>query len=225
MVYPGLYARVSMDESSEDRRYQEPENQLEPLRQFARTQGWPEWTEYVDKVSGGDSNRPEFRRMLNDAMQRKIDVIVIWKLDRFSREGLSQTFAYISKLRQRKVGVISVTESWLDTREDNPTADLLLAIFSWVAAEERRHISQRTKAGIAQRRALGNWKGGRPRKCVSCGAKVQHKENNNHKCDKCKLADEQTNFAALNLSKKEPPKTCEENTAKDKSPVFTLDEA
>jgi DNA invertase Pin-like site-specific DNA recombinase len=35
---------------------------------------------------------------------------------------------------------------------------------TWVAGEERRKISERTKAGIAQRRAIGQWKGGRPRK-------------------------------------------------------------
>ncbi|KKL91780.1 hypothetical protein LCGC14_1891350, partial [marine sediment metagenome] len=41
---------------------------------------------------------------------------------------------------------------------------IILAIMSWMAAEERKKISDRTKAGIARRRAIGQWKGGRPKK-------------------------------------------------------------
>lgn len=161
-----IYARVSMDEHKEDRRYQEPENQLTPFREWASKQGWDVYKEYIDKASGADPNRPMFRMMLQDAMLLRFDNIIVWKLDRFSRETMSQVIGRIQRLRERKIGIMSFTESWLNTSVDNPMGELVLAIMSWAAAEERRKISERTKAGIAQRRAIGQWKGGRPKKVL-----------------------------------------------------------
>ena len=56
-----------------------------------------------------------------------------------------------------------MTESWLDTSQEG-ISDMVLSIMSWAAAEERRKISERTKAGIQRRKNLGIWKGGRPKK-------------------------------------------------------------
>ena len=160
-----LYARVSLEEGDKDnRRYQEPENQLEPLRSWAAGQGWEIVSEYVDRCSGANHNRPEFQKMLNDAMLQKFKVILVWKLDRFSREGIGHTLAYIQRLRSRGCAVKSLTESWVDTSTDNPLGEFLISVFSWVAAEERKKISERTKLGIQRRKNLGIWKGGRPKK-------------------------------------------------------------
>lgn|SRR3990167_1233041 len=163
MVKVALYARVSMDESFKEKRYQEPKNQLEPLRAWAKIQNWEIAAEYIDRASGADHNRPEFRRMMNDAMLLKFDTVLVWKLDRFSREGIGHTLAYIKQLQSRKRGLKSLTESWVDITADNPMTELILAIFSWVAAEERKKISERTKLGIQRRKNLGIWKGGRPK--------------------------------------------------------------
>lgn len=163
-----LYARVSLEESNkDDRRYQEPENQLVPLREWAKVQGWEVVGEYVDRASGGDRNRPEFIKMINQGMLLQFRAILVWKLDRFSREGISHTLAYIEKLKKRGVAVKSMTESWLDTSQENPLSEMLLSIFSWVASEERRKISERTKLGIQRRKNIGQWKGGRPKKRVA----------------------------------------------------------
>lgn len=160
-----LYARVSLEEGDKnDRRYQEPENQLEPLRNWAKVQGWTVVTEYTDRGSGADSGRPQFRQMMNDAMLIKFNAVLVWKLDRFSREGISNTLAYIERLKSRNCALKSMTESWLDTSKENPISEVVLAIMSWVAQEERRKISERTKLGIQRRKNLGIWKGGRPRK-------------------------------------------------------------
>lgn len=161
-----LYARVSMDESADDKRYQEPENQLEPLRKWAASQGWIVVKEYVDRASGANHDRPEFKKMLNDGMLLQFRSILVWKLDRFSREGISHTLSYIQRLRTRGCGLKSLSESWVDTSADNPVGEILIALFSWVAAEERRKISERTKLGIQRRKNLGIWKGGRPKKRV-----------------------------------------------------------
>jgi DNA invertase Pin-like site-specific DNA recombinase len=158
-----IYARVSLDEHADDKRFQDLENQLQPLKDYAKLMDWEVVAVYTDKMSGANPARPEFRRMLQDAMLRRFQGILVWKLDRFSREGIMSTMAYIKKLRDRKVWLKSMTESWLDTSQEG-IVDVVLAVMSWAAEEERKKISERTKAGIARRRAIGQWKGGRPKK-------------------------------------------------------------
>jgi DNA invertase Pin-like site-specific DNA recombinase len=159
-----LYARVSLDEVERDnRRFQDPENQLIFLREYAHGMNYEIVEEYVDKMSGANPARPEFRRMLQDASMRRFQGIIVWKLDRFSREGIINTMAYIKQLKERSIWLKSITEGWLDTSQEGIT-DIVLAIMSWAAAEERKKISDRTKAGIARRRAIGQWHGGRPKK-------------------------------------------------------------
>jgi DNA invertase Pin-like site-specific DNA recombinase len=159
-----LYARVSLDETDrENRRFQDPENQLVTLRDFAQAMKYEIAEEYIDRMSGANPARPEFRRMLQDASMRRFQGIIVWKLDRFSREGIINTMAYIKQLKERGIWLKSLTEGWLDTSQEGIT-DIVLAIMSWAAAEERKKISERTKAGIARRRAIGQWHGGRPKK-------------------------------------------------------------
>ncbi len=170
-----LYARVSKEEGSQN--MQDPENQLKPLRSLAEGLGWEVFAEYVDYASGGDSNRPQFQKMLADARQHKFSVIVVWALDRFSREGMTNTLSYIKQLRMNNVGLKSIQESWLDTREQG-IADLLLGIFSWVAEQEKKRISERTKAALHRKRIMGT-KLGRPKLCLECGY-------SHHKRKQCK---------------------------------------
>ena len=159
-----LYARVSLDERDESKRqFQDTENQLKPLRDFCKSFDWEVHEEYIDKMSGANPARPRFRNMMSDAMQRKFSGVVVWKLDRFSREGIVPTMAYIQKLKSRGIWLKSMTESWLDTSQEGIT-EIVLAIMAWASAEERKKISERTKAGIARKKSLGKWKGGRPKK-------------------------------------------------------------
>lgn len=149
-----IYARVSMDEKFDDKRFQDPENQLVPLRDFCKAMGWEIVKEYVDKMSGANPARPEFRQMMTDALMRRFSGIVVWKLDRFSREGMMPTMAYIKQLKDRGIWLRSMTESWLDTTNEGMT-DVVLAIMSWASAEERKKISERTKAGMVRAKAKG----------------------------------------------------------------------
>ena len=149
MTNCAIYVRVSKTDESQD-----PTNQLVPLRKFADTLGLEVVAEYEDHASGGSANRPKFQQMLKDAKQRKFDVILIWALDRFSREGISNTVAYIQTLKQSGVGLRSLKESWLDTTSEG-MAELLIAIFSWVASQERKRISERTIAGLETAKANG----------------------------------------------------------------------
>lgn len=144
-----VYARVSKSDESQD-----PQNQLNPLRDFAKAIGGEIAAEYVDLASGGSGDRESFLRMLSDADKRKFDLLLIWALDRFSREGISNTLGYFQRLQRNGVAIKSLKESWLDT-QDSGLGQLLLAIFSWVAQQERMRIVERTKAGLDRARREG----------------------------------------------------------------------
>lgn len=163
-----IYARVSKDEKSSDGKLQDPTNQLIPLRKFAEAMDYKISFEFVDRVSGGTADRPEFKKMFSEIKQRHIDLVLVWSLDRFSREGIVNTLSYIKTMQHYKCSLKSLQESWLDTSQEGIT-ELLLGIFSWVAKEERKKISDRTKAGLAKLKAKGV-KLGRPRKKLKGGS-------------------------------------------------------
>lgn len=141
--------RVSKSDDS-----QTPENQREPLRKLAESLELEIVGEYVDMASGGNSNRPKFQQMLKDARERKFEIVLVWSLDRFSREGISNTLHYLEQLKQTGVALKSLQEGWLDT-SDGGMGQLLIAIFSWVAKQERERISERTKAGLIRAKTSG----------------------------------------------------------------------
>jgi DNA invertase Pin-like site-specific DNA recombinase len=81
-----LYARVSTKDERQD-----TETQLAQLRQFAATQNWTVTCEYVDRATGKHSDSEQFQRLFQDASQREFDTVLLWSLDRFSREGVRET--------------------------------------------------------------------------------------------------------------------------------------
>ncbi len=151
-----IYLRVSKADES-----QNPENQRMPLIKLAEAMSLEVIEEYKDFASGGNSNRPQFQEMLRDAKKRKFDIILVWSLDRFSREGISNTLHYLEELKKSGVALKSLQESWLDT-SDKGFSQLLIAIMSWVAKQEREKISERTKAGLLLAKRNGK-KLGRPK--------------------------------------------------------------
>jgi DNA invertase Pin-like site-specific DNA recombinase len=148
-----LYGRVSTSD-------QNPESQLVALRKLAEALGGEVVGEYVDYMSGGSPVRKEFLKSLADAEAHKYEVLLFWALDRFSREGISNTLGYLKRLERCGVAVKSLQESWLDTR-DKGMSELLLAVFSWAASQERQRISERVKSGLERVKREGR-KLGRP---------------------------------------------------------------
>ena len=144
-----IYARVSRSDATQD-----PENQLGPLRSFAEAYEGKIVGEYIDRASGGKSDREQFLHMLGDAEKRKFDLLLIWSLDRLSREGISNTLGYIERLKRNGVAIKSFQESWLDTRDEH-LGQLLIAIFSWVAKQERMRIVERVNAGLVRAKRQG----------------------------------------------------------------------
>ena len=155
-----IYCRVSKDTLCSDGRLQDPENQLGPLKKFCSDMEWNIKFIFIDKKSGADSNRPEFKKMLAEVRQHHFDLLLVWSLDRFSREPLLNTFSYLEQLKKHNVNLKSYTEG-IDTRELSDTGELMMMIFFWISKNERDKLSRRTKAGIQRRKNLGVWKGGR----------------------------------------------------------------
>ena len=152
------YVRVSTKEQCEER-------QLIALR------GFPVQDKniFVDKLSGKDFNRPQYRKLLKRL--KRGDVLVIKSIDRLGRnynEILNQ-WRIITKEKQADVVVLDMP--LLDTRHAGRDltgtliADLVLQILSYVAQTERENIRQRQKEGIAAAKKRGV-KFGRPRKPI-----------------------------------------------------------
>ena len=154
-----LYARVSTRDKGQDN-----ENQLIALREFCARQEWTIIHEYVDRATGKHSDREQFKAMFGAASRRGFDAIVTWALDRLSREGVAQTFEHLKTLLGYGVQYVSYTEPQF--RTTGPTGELMIAIASWIAQQERNRLSERTLAGLEKARRAGRI-GGRPRLVVN----------------------------------------------------------
>jgi DNA invertase Pin-like site-specific DNA recombinase len=149
-----IYARVSTKDRGQD-----TENQLIQLRDYCTRHAWT-YVEYIDHATGKTGERDAFKRMFADASRRQFDVVVVWALDRFTREGVLETFEYIRDLTKYGVQFESYSEAHF--RTTGPAGELMLAISAWIAKQERLRISERTKAGLARARKQGKVCG-RPR--------------------------------------------------------------
>ena len=153
-----IYARVS----TVDR--QEAANQLKQLRRYAAAHEW-HVEEFIDHESGRHDQRPSFQALFRAAARRECDVVLVWALDRFTREGVSKTFAHIQKLKSYGVDFESFSEPHF--RTSGPAGELLIAIAAWIAEQERIRIVERVKAGLDRARSNGTKSGyaiGRPRR-------------------------------------------------------------
>ncbi len=139
-----IYLRVSRGDQTN-------ENQRPDVARIVETRRLELVASYEEKVSAAKV-RPQFDRMMRDAHRGTFDVLVVWALDRFGRSMVGNLQAVLA-LDRCGVQVVSVCESWLDT--GSPVRSLLIAIFSWVAEQERAHLVERTKAGIARARRKG----------------------------------------------------------------------
>jgi DNA invertase Pin-like site-specific DNA recombinase len=166
-VRVAIYARVSTSDKD-----QNPETQLGPLREFIASQGWTTAGEYVDQASANDlRGRRAWRTLLELASKRKVDVLLVWKLDRAFR-SVSHATTTLEDLRRWGVGLRSYSEAWLDTSGSSPVGDLIFHVLAAVAQFERSLIAERVRAGMARARREGRHLG-RPRAVNGEWAEVQ----------------------------------------------------
>ncbi len=151
-----IYARVSTSDKG-----QTVETQLLPLREFSAAQGWAVAGEYIDEASALDHNgRVAWRRLLDDASKKRIDIVLLFRIDRAFRSVLDAAQT-LERLRSWKVGLRSYCEPWLDTT--SPFGEALYYITSAYAQLERGILVERVKSGMDRARRQGVHVG-RPRK-------------------------------------------------------------
>jgi DNA invertase Pin-like site-specific DNA recombinase len=144
----GIYARTSTSDKD-----QNPDTQLLPLREFVAAQGWTIQGEYVDRAPATDlRGRVAWRRLLDDAGRRKLDVVLVFRIDRAFRSVLDAATT-LERLRGWKVGLRSFCEPWLDTT--SAFGEALYYITAAYAQLERGILSERVKAGMTRARKQG----------------------------------------------------------------------
>src|SRR5207247_2208956 len=147
-----LYARVSTPD-------QTPENQLSVLRSFAAARSW-DAREFMDHgVSGTKERRPALDAMLAAGRARKVDVVLVTKLDRLARS--THHLVTLAKELQALGVDLVVLDQAIDTT--TPAGRLLFHVLAAIAEFERDLIRERVIAGVRRARAQGRHLG-RPRK-------------------------------------------------------------
>ncbi len=153
-----LYLRCSTDKQHTDA-------QRPAVEQLARARGFAVAYVFEETVSAVARHRPAWERLQRGAHLGDFQAVVVFALDRLGRSMIGNVQDVLA-LDHLGVQVISVREPWLDT--GGPVRNLLVAIFSWVAEEERRQISARSRAGVERARRLGK-RIGRPPAVVDRG--------------------------------------------------------
>jgi DNA invertase Pin-like site-specific DNA recombinase len=149
-----IYSRVSTSR-------QDTENQTLSLTEWAKGRDWEVvkiYEEYESAWKAG--HQAELDQLKADATQRRFDIVLVWALDRLSREGALAILSLVSRLKQYGIKIISYQEPW--TEAPGEIAEILYSIAGWVARMESQRRSERTKAGLAKAVASGR-KLGRPK--------------------------------------------------------------
>ena len=150
MTRCAIWCRISKTE-------QETANQLEELQEWAQRKGLEVTREYVFEVSasnGSAKHREMLSQVLADARLGRFEVMLVWALDRVSREGVEATLAILRRFAGHGTAVWSLKEPWTETA-DPRMAELLASLYAWMAAEESRRRSERTRAGLERRKREG----------------------------------------------------------------------
>jgi DNA invertase Pin-like site-specific DNA recombinase len=152
-----IYARVSTANNGQD-----PTMQTRELSEYCGRRGWRIAGEYVDLgISGTKERRPELDRLMADAHQRRFDVVVVWRFDRFAR-SVSHLLRALETFKALGVEFVSFSEQ-LDT--STPAGKMVFTVLGAVAELERSLIVERVKAGLRNARSKGRHLG-RPRAIV-----------------------------------------------------------
>ena len=154
MFRAGLYARVSTDDQ------QTLAMQNRAMREYAVRRGWTIALQ-VREVNSGAAKREAREKVLEAARRREIDLVLVWRLDRWGR-SVTDLLATFQELEHLGVGFVSLTEALDLTTPAGRAMAGLLAIF---AEFEREILRERTRAGLAHARENGK-RLGRPATAV-----------------------------------------------------------
>ncbi len=132
----GIYARVSTKEQDVDK-------QVDELVDYCKRNNY-DYELFVDKgVSGNKESRPQFNKLMDEVRLNKIDLVVVYKIDRLAR-SMQHFLKIIQELKNKNIGFISITQP-IDTTSS--TGELLMNILACFAQFERNLIRERVKLG------------------------------------------------------------------------------
>ena len=147
-----LYARVSTEEQVEGYSI---DAQRRAFTTLCESRQWTPYREYIEEGKSAHTDdlrkRPVFREAMDDALTGKYDVLVVHKIDRFSRK-LRVTLEYFEKLGKAGVGFVSIQN---DIDYSTPTGKFMLIMQGGLAELYSDNLSEETKKGWAERRAQG----------------------------------------------------------------------
>lgn len=144
-----LWLRVSTDAKGQD-----PDLQRADLERVCEQRGWQIVQVFeVEESAFGKKPREQFQAMLEDARKGKFDVLVVWSLDRFSREGEWSVSRIMAALQDWNVRFYSYNEPFLDTT--GPFAGFLIPLFAWLARQESIRKGKAVKLGMEKAKAKG----------------------------------------------------------------------
>lgn len=148
-----IYARYSCDNQREE----SIEGQLRECLAFAERKGYTVVKSYTDRAISGKKaeNRPEFQQMIADSANGEFDIVIVWKIDRFSRDKYDSV-VYKTKLRKNGVSVISATEPI----DDTPEGKLMESIFEGFSEYYIKDLAQKTGRGMTENALKGTFNGG-----------------------------------------------------------------
>ena len=162
MFRAGLYARVSTNDQ------QTLAMQNRAMREYVARRGWTIALQVREVMNSGAARRETREKLIEAARRREIDVVLVWRLDRWGR-SVTDLLATLQELEHLGVGFVSLTEALDLTTPAGRAMAGLLAIFSEF---EREVLRERTRAGLAHARENGK-RLGRPATAAVHAAEIR----------------------------------------------------
>lgn len=157
MLTVAIYIRVSTQEQAKEG-YSIPA-QKERLIAFCVAQGWTNYKFYIDEgVSAKDTNRPQLQQMMDDVKSGKVNMILVYRLDRFTR-SVRDLYTLLDTLEKYKCAFKSATELY-DT--SSAMGRMFIGLVALLAQWETENLSERVKMALEEKVAGGERVGGIP---------------------------------------------------------------
>ena len=148
-----IYARYSSDNQREE----SIEGQVRECQSFAERKGYTVIRTYIDRALSGTraDNRPEFQQMISDSTLREFQYVIVWKIDRFSRDKFDSV-KYKYALKSSGVSVISATEPI----DGSPEGQMMESVFEGISVYYIKDLAQKTSRGMTENAIKGKFNGG-----------------------------------------------------------------
>jgi DNA invertase Pin-like site-specific DNA recombinase len=155
-VTVAAYLRVSS-------RSQEVATQRDAIERCAKARSDAVLTWFVEKRSAKNLDRPELAALREAVRRGEVRAVYVFRLDRFARSGIRDTFALLDELRSAGCRVVTVADGF---DLDGPLSEVVTAVMAWAAQMERLALGERIAAARTRVEAAGgSW--GRPRRADS----------------------------------------------------------